>query len=419
MRIVILSTLFFLSGFAGKADAERATPVSSGGAYTLTTGPLTLSVGTGNGGRVTSLKHSGKEMFFTQVAGSLLWGSTLWASPQVNWTAACKSAKNMNCFPPPPALDPNPYSATLLNADTAITFTGGADAYTQLRFRKTFSADLADTSFTALYHLINISNSPISWGPWETTRFPSGGLVFWPTGQGEKTGDAAMLQRMRDTLGVTWFPYDSSKAISSNPKTFADGGPGGWLARVDKDRVIFIKKFTDTPLAQRAPEGENEVELYIQRDLLELELQGPYGTIPANDSVGWEVKWYARKLPDEIPVTRNAALVAFVEKTVAERSVALRKNPIEGQRTINSSSQPEISLRRVANAWRVELKAPSSLQISLRDAQGKEMANLFGGSMPAGTHELRLPKYSLGKGAWIVVTDIPSGALLLRQPVTP
>lgn len=303
-------------------------PVSgSGSTFTLTTGGAALQVGTADGGRIVSLKYQGAEMLRTKsmVSGNdLLWGSTLWPSPQFHWTSSCKSAVNTNCWPPPPALDPNAYSGGLVAADTALTYTGGSDSYTGLRIRKTFSAQHRDSSFTNRYHLVNTTGSAITWAPWETTRFPSGGIAFWPTGEGAVTGNAAMIQRTRDTLGVTWFTYDSSMSFTGTAKIFADGGSAGWMARLDKNRILFVKKFTDTPPAKRATNNENEIEIYVTRDLLEFEVQGAYNPIPANDSVAWEVKWFVRKLPDSIAVSRNAALVAFVNKVIAEATVSIQ-----------------------------------------------------------------------------------------------
>jgi Domain of unknown function (DUF4380) len=389
--------------------SEKVMPVSvSTGNYTLTTGPLVLSVGAGDGGRVTSLKHQGKEMFFTKVAGSLLWGSTFWPSPQVYWTAACRSAGTKNCFPPPVAIDPNTYTATLWTSDTSVTLTGGADSYTKLRIRKTFSAHSEDTSFTAKYHLINTSSAAISWGPWETTRFPSGGWVFWPTGEGQKTGNAAMVQRMRDTLGTTWFPYDSSKAITSDPKTFADAGAGGWLARVDKDRVVFIKKFTDTPPAKRAPEGENEIELYIQKDLLELEVQGPYGSIPANDSTAWEVRWLVRKLPDNIAIGPNAALLDFVQKAVSNPATAIQPG--------SKDSKVGIHITKVNGQVRLHLERPMDLTVTLSTAQGRVLSTLWSGPLTQGSHDWVMPLSRSGKAWWVVVRDSNQG-ILAKQPL--
>jgi hypothetical protein len=313
---------------ASTSWAQKVMPVAgSGSTFTLSTGGTSLQVGTADGGRIASLKYQGAEMLRTKsmVSGNdLLWGSTLWPSPQFHWTASCKSAVNTNCWPPPAALDPNAYSGGLVAADTALTYTGGADSYTGLRIRKTFAAHLGDSSFTNRYHLVNTTGSAITWAPWETTRFPSGGMAFWPTGEGAVTGNAAMVQRTRDTLGVTWFTYDSAMSFAGTAKIFADGGSAGWMARLDKNRILFIKKFADTPPAKRATNNENEIEIYVTRDLLEFEVQGAYNPIPANDSVGWDVKWFVRKLPDSIAVSRNAALVAFVNKVITGATVSVQ-----------------------------------------------------------------------------------------------
>lgn len=324
-RMVCL--LAFLALGQAPAWAQRVMPVSGASStYTLTTGGTVLQVGTADGGRIASLKYQGTELLRTKsmVSGNdLLWGSTLWPSPQAYWTATCKTATNNTCWPPPVALDPNAYTGGLLASDTALSYTGGSDSYTGLRFRKTFWADSRDSVFTNRYHLINTTGAAINWAPWETTRFPSGGMAFWPTGDGPVTGNAAMVQRTRDTLGVTWFTYDSAMTLSGNTKIYADGGPAGWMARIDKNRILFLKKFTDSPVAKKAPATENEIEIYVTRDLLEFEVQGPYNPIPARDSIAWEVQWLVRKLPDNVPIGRNAAMVAFVNQLIAGATTSL------------------------------------------------------------------------------------------------
>ena len=109
------------------------------------------------------------------------------------------------------------------------------------------------------------------------------------------------------------------------------------MARVDKSRVLFIKKFPDTPPAKKAPGTENECEIYITRALLEMEMQGAYDPIPANDSVAWEVKWFVRKLPDAIAVSRNKALADFVAQVISGAATGARRDGAEGMAGFRSA----------------------------------------------------------------------------------
>ena len=397
--------------FPWAANAQKAIPAASGSSFTLTTGGATLQVGPASSARISSLKYQGAELLYLSTSGgNVLWGSTAWASPQANWTAACKTANNSSCWPPPSAMDGDAYTGGLAAADTAITYTGTADSYMHLRIRKTFSANLKDSSFTNLYHYVNTSTSPITWGPWEDTRFPSGGLTFWSTGSGTPTGNAGLLKQVKDTLGVTWFTYDSSAALSGTTKVFADGGAGGWMAHVDKGRVLFIKKFTDTPAAKKAPGVENECELYVTAALQEMELQGPYDAIPANDSVAWEVKWFVRKLPDGIAISRNKALADFVGQVISGSATGLREYRAEGRSGFRSGIY--------GRSIRLRTSQARNLKIAIADMRGRANLVLAEGRFDAGWHEFRAPQ-ALPKGpVWLIVRDAGGDGVLYRKLLT-
>jgi hypothetical protein len=304
-------------------------------------------------------------------------------------------------------MDGNAYTGGPVAADTTLSYTGTADAYTHLRIRKTFSADLKDSSFTNTYHLVNASASPITWAPWEDTRFPSGGLTFWPTGTGAPTGNANLLKQVRDTLGVTWFTYDSSASLSGTTKIFADGGAAGWMAHVDKKRILFIKKFADTPPAKKAPGVENECEMYITQALQEMELQGPYGPIPANDSAAWQVKWFVRKLPEGMAVSRNQALADFAGRVVAGASTGLA--------TGHGGWEAGFAVRSRRNAIELETFRSLDLSISLADLRGRSVALLAERPFGPGRHVLPLPTEASGRPLWLLVRDRNSSRPVYRR----
>jgi hypothetical protein len=394
-------------GLPGMARAQRVVPVAASGSFTLATGGTTLQVGPANSARVSSLKYQTTELLYlTSSGGNVLWGSTFWASPQAYWTATCKSANTVDCWPPPAAMDGSAYTGGVDAADTAIGYTGTADAYMHLRFRKTFSADLRDSSFTNLYHLVNTSTAPITWAPWEDTRFPSGGLTFWSTGSGAPTGNAGMLKQTKDTLGVTWFAWDSSAALSGTTKIFADGGAPGWMAHVDKNRILFIKKFADTPPAKKAPGVENECELYATQALQEMELQGPYSSIPANDSLAWEVKWFVRKLPDGVAISRNRALADFVTQVISGSATGLTAPRAERQNPIRFALD--------GKSIRMRISRPMEARVFLCDARGEGMTLVAEGHWDAGWHGLAAPE-GLSHGARWLIVRAAGGAVLAKR----
>jgi hypothetical protein len=408
MRATLIVAICALAlGAPGKARAQRVVPVAASGSFTLATGGTTLQVGPANSARVSSLKYQTTELLYlTSSGGNILWGSTFWASPQAYWTAACKSANSVDCWPPPAAMDGSAYTGGVNAADTAISYTGTADAYMHLRFRKTFSANLKDSSFINLYHLINTSTAPIEWAPWEDTRFPSGGLTFWSTGSGAPTGNAVMLKQTKDTLGATWFAWDSSATLSGTTKIFADGGAPGWMAHVDKNRVLFIKKFADTPPAKKAPGVENECELYATPALQEMELQGPYSSIPANDSLAWEVKWFVRKLPEGMAISRNRALADYVTQVISGSTTGLGPRP---------RYQDRFRFAVDGKTIRMRVASPMEARIYLCDARGQGMALAAEGHWEAGWHAIASPE-GLPPGArWILVRAAGSGAVLAKR----
>jgi hypothetical protein len=93
-------------------------------------------------------------------------------------------------------------------------------------------------------------------------------------------------------------------------------GGEGWVAYV-LNRVLFIKKFPSIMPDQAAP-AEKNIEMYVNRkSYIELENQGVYQKLAPGDSLRYEVKWYARRLPAGLKVeTGNQALVNYIRRVV-------------------------------------------------------------------------------------------------------
>ncbi len=277
---------------------------------------MSLKVGTKCGGRIASLSYGNVEVLHRDTSLAVNWGSTFWPSPQVCWN-----------WPPPAILDgcANAYAGAIVNSDTSIELNGAADNVTKLRFRKKMWMNSLDSSFQMRYTLVN-TGSAASWAPWQDTRIPAGGLYFFPKGQNAVTGTLANLTR--DSLGMIWFRYDSTRVPTTGTNKFFADGAQGWYAHVNSGRVLYIKKFTDTPLAKKAPDPEDEIGLYAEnkRAFAEMEVQGAYASIPANDSMTWEIKWLLRRLPADMKVeVGNKALVDYVTATLAAGPSALRE----------------------------------------------------------------------------------------------
>ena len=73
--------------------------------------------------------------------------------------------------------------------------------------------------------------------------------------------------------------------------------------------------------------------LYCKRSILytEIEDQGAYTSIPGGDSISWQVKWYIRKLPEDIiGVSGEQKLLDFVNKTINPNTTSIVKEQVIG-----------------------------------------------------------------------------------------
>lgn len=425
LRVAAFSPLLalVLAAAAPEAEAQRTTPVANGQVYTLTAGPLSVVAGPTKGGRIRSLKFEGTELFYQDSSGNpSSHGSTFWPSPQAHWTSNCRNANNNGCWPPPSSLDGSNtvYTGELLADAKAVTFSGALDNGTGVRLRKTLWADSSDTSVTIRYHIVNGSANKVAFAPWEVTRFTSGGLLFWPkdetdTIKGNGNAGAAMIAMVTDTLDTKWFKYDSATVPTNGTPKLWDGGTGGWFARVDKSRLLYIKKFTDTPKSKKAPVNENEIEIYSANRsgatggmaLLEMELQGPFDSIAVGDSLEWDVTWLVRRLPETIAIAPGTALLDFVKATVDSQVVSVRPDArvLRGAATRLDASAGRVSLA---------LHEAAFVTVEVMDARGRITAHLHAGTLSAGTHAFRLAPATQGV-QWVVVRDAQARVLGTRM----
>jgi hypothetical protein len=147
--------------------------------------------------------------------------------------------------------------------------------------------------------------------PWEISRFPQAGVTFYPTGSAPFAGSMA-LPATTTGAGCTWLTAPASPP-PDHQKLFADG-TGGWLAHAEADWVV-VKKFADTPAGMAAP-NEAEIEIYLSPEspYMEVEQQGPYGSIASGATATWTVTWFLRRLPTGVtPTAGSQQLVDFVQ----------------------------------------------------------------------------------------------------------
>lgn len=304
MKLLIKFSIVFLL-FSSQIHAQ-VTPARDGNLFYFEFANAYFEVDASVGGRISSFKVYDTEILSTTRGDNFSWGSTLWPSPQDEWTWS-----KWNNWPPPAPLDEGTYSGAIV--DTAIILTSPVDDGPNLQFKKTFAASQSDTSFTITYTMINKATTAQSFAPWENTRVPIGGLSFFPKGEGALTGDAALagaFTLMNDN--VVWYQYNSA---DNGKKVFANGRER-WRGHVNNE-VLFVKQFEIDLDPNDAAEGENEIEEYIASGFHEIENQGAYVSIPAGDSITYSVKWYGRKVPDGITIEKGSEdLLAFARNVV-------------------------------------------------------------------------------------------------------
>jgi hypothetical protein len=269
----------------------------------LTVANQTLEVDAKNGGKVKALIIDGKNFLTGPEINADNWGSTFWTSPQSAWG-----------WPPAKEINQNPYQVEY--TDGLIKMTSEKDSIQGYIISKVISSNEADTSFTIVYSINNQSGKDSHVAPWEITRVEPGGITFYPTGEGDKSGLLAPL--VKDINGITWFDYNAVTIPNDVPKLIADGTEG-WLAQVNNG-YILVKVFEDIPLEKNAP-GEGEIEIYTNPDksYIEIEQQGAYDLLKKDESVSWSVKWVLRKLPENIDTkTGSEPLAAYARKLASK-----------------------------------------------------------------------------------------------------
>jgi hypothetical protein len=284
-------------------------PVSGSTKYRFTIGTnVVFEVDPNVGARITTMSLGGTNAIVGSGTSTTNWGSTFWTSPQSAWDGNTSTTGD---WPPPTQVDSDPYSAAVNGAH--LVTTGTANTTLGASVTKDFSADATSGWVTILYTIH--ATKAIQAAPWEITRVPRGGLVFFPMATGASLNKGP-LTTMSQSSGMAWFD-DASQSITSpsGAKAIADGS-GGWLGYA-LSGLLFIKKFPDQPSSAFAP-GEGDVEVYPGSGYLELEDQGPYTSIASGSSLGWTTNWKVVTIPGSVTVSAGSAtLIAFAQQQVA------------------------------------------------------------------------------------------------------
>ena len=260
--------------------------------YSIEVGDLFMTINAGGGGKILSFKYKDVEVI-SQSTFPESFGSTFWTSPQKEWN-----------WPPVQEFDKQPY--TVEEKGNSLVMTSNVSARLKYKIRKEFSVDAKSNAIVVTYSIINESGETRKVAPWEITRVPNEGLIFFDA----PTDQITPADRMpfKSEFGISWYQTDEA---NQNRKINADGK--GWLAYLNNS-LLMVKKFQDLNASQPAPE-EAEIQVYVNtgKSYIELESQGAYTELKAGESLDWTVKWYLTPYEGAAP---SQALLKKVKKLV-------------------------------------------------------------------------------------------------------
>lgn len=248
--------------------------------YELRAGDLTLVVDAAHGGKVLSFKYKDTETI-SQSRFPESFGSTFWTSPQKEWN-----------WPPVPEYDKQPY--TVEESGAVLKITSQVSEKLKFQIGKEFAFNRKGNAFVVTYTITNKDSKERKVAPWEITRVPNEGFIFFDAKSEEIT--PANLIPFKPEFGAVWYATD---ATNENRKINADGK--GWLAYCNNG-LMMVKKFADLDKSQPAP-GEAEIQVYVNRGktYIELESQGAYRTLQPGESLTWTVNWMLVPVSDSQP----------------------------------------------------------------------------------------------------------------------
>ena len=293
MKKLILSLL--VAAFVGGNTLSAQTITKNeDGKYSLSVGHVTLTVDAQKGGKIVSYRYDDKEILSqTKIPNSF--GSTFWTSPQSEWN-----------WPPVPEYDTKPFNAEV--AGDKLILTGEKSKRFGYRVRKELTTDKKDNAIVITYTIINESGETRKVAPWEISRVPNGGILFFDAKEVTPANNMETMPFVYEKKAA-WYTLDESR---KNRKINADGK--GWLAFCDNG-LLFVKKFPDLKPAEPAP-AEAEIQIYVNtgKTFVEIEEQGAYTTLNAGEELSWSVRWYLE--PTDLPAEPSKALLKKARKMI-------------------------------------------------------------------------------------------------------
>ena len=280
MKKILLPLIAALSLGCCTLAAQTITPLEDG-KYDISAGDVTMTVDAAHGGKILSFRLGEAEVL-NQGRMPNSFGSTFWTSPQREWN-----------WPPVAEYDTKPFQAEVNGFTLLLT---GEKSRFGYRVRKVFNTDPKDGAFVITYTIANESGEVRQVAPWEISRVPNGGVLFF---QAKAVEPANNMEGLPFTFekGGAWYVMDEARV---NRKINANGT--GWLAFADNG-LLFVKKFQDLKAGEEAP-AEAEIQAYANpgKTFVEIEEQGAYTTLQPGEELHWTVRWYLVPLKgDPVP----------------------------------------------------------------------------------------------------------------------
>lgn len=271
---------------AAAASASAQTITEADGKYTIAVGQTTMTIDANRGGKILSYKL-GEDEVLNQGRMPNSFGSTFWTSPQSEWN-----------WPPVAEYDTKPFKAEIAGDKLVLTGDKSRFGYS---VRKEFATDAKKGAIAITYTIVNESDETRQVAPWEISRVPNDGVLFFVASAVEPANNMLGLP-FEFTQGAAWYVMDEAR---ENRKINADGR--GWLAYCAKG-LLFVKKFQDLKAGQAAP-AEAEIQAYANpgKTFVEIEEQGAYTTLAPGATLSWTVRWTLART-DLAPVPSKALL---------------------------------------------------------------------------------------------------------------
>ena len=276
---------------AAAASASAQTITEADGKYTIAVGQTTMTIDATRGGKILSYKLGDAEVL-NQGRMPNSFGSTFWTSPQSEWN-----------WPPVAEYDSKPFQAEIVGDKLVLTGDKSRFGYS---VRKEFATDAKKGAIAITYTIVNESGETRQVAPWEISRVPNDGVLFFVAPAVEPANNMVGLP-FEFTQGAAWYVMDEAR---ENRKINADGR--GWLAYCAKG-LLFVKKFQDLKAGQAAP-AEAEIQAYANpgKTFVEIEEQGAYTTLAPGASVSWTVRWSVVKT--DLEPAPSKALLKLAKK---------------------------------------------------------------------------------------------------------